>query len=137
MPRDWKVWTDMWTPETIATTNSSNGSLVFLFFLIVYLLFIFIFMVETLDMRYTLLLTLQNTFASCILSAGLASFINILNTRIYTYTHVSCFYTHIQMYRSSLNTHTLKCAITLSLSPTHKHIHTYLPTCLTSSLLRV
>lgn len=135
MPRDWKVWTDMWTPETIAITNSSNGSLVSLFFLIVYLLFIFIFMVETLDMRYTLLLTLQNTFASCILSAGLASFINILNTRIYT--HVSCFYTHIQMYRSSLNTHTLKCAITLSLSHTHKHIHTYLPTCLTSSLLRV
>lgn len=86
----------MWTPETIATTNSSNGSLVSLFFLIVYLLFVFIFMVETLDMRYTLLLTLQNTFASCILSAGLASFINILNTHTHThiYTCLMLLHTH-------------------------------------------
>ena len=110
MPRDWKVWTDMWTPETIATTNSFNGSLVSLFFLIVYLLFVFILMVETLDMRYTLLVTLQNTFASCVLSAGLASFINILNTHTHAYIHMSHAFTH-----------TFKCTGAL-LTPTHSNV---------------
>lgn len=124
----------------------------YLFFSIVCLLFVFIFMMKTLDMRYILLITLQNTFASCILFAGLASLINILNTHTHTcihiYTRMPHVFTHIQMCRISLEhsqslTHsdTLTFAHSTMLIPSHNHIYAgtfiFLPAYLTSSPLHM
>lgn len=115
--RDWKVWTNMWHPVT-TTTNISKDFLVSRFFPILCLLFGFIFMVKALGMRYTLLVNLQNTLASCSISSSLVSFQNVLNTHtdLHTNTHISCFYTYTV--KAPLHAHSV------SHTQVHSHPHT-------------